>query len=127
MERRVYFVLGDLLCNAAAGAVAGGIVALVAGGGWLPPLGMVAGMAAGGLAAMLLAPVAGLLFGVLEVMLPMMVSGMAAGMLAGMAASSGTLQTGAAAARGAAVGILVLAATYVMNASLQRRGSKWTS
>ena len=125
MERRIYFLLGDVLCNAAAGALAAGVVVLVAGG-WPQPLGMVAGMAAGGVAAMLLAPVAGLLFGVLEVMLPMMVSGMAAGMLAGMTAAAGTLPAGAAAARGAVVGIFVLAATYLMNACLQRRGSKWT-
>ena len=71
--------------------------------------------------------VAGLLFGVLELMLPMMTTGMAAGMLAAMDASSGTVHVGAAAARGAVVGAVVLAATYVFNAYLQGRGSKWTS
>ena len=126
MERRIYFVMGDLLCNAAGGALAGVVVALAAGS-WPPLPGMAAGMLLGGAAAMLIAPLGGLLFGMLELMLPMMVSGMAAGMLAAMWASAGTLQAGAAAARGALVGLLVLAATYLLNAYLQRRGSKWTN
>ena len=127
MERRLYFVFGDLLSNAAGGAVAAAGVALLVGAGWPLPIGMIVGMAAGGLAAMLLASISGLLFGVLELMLPMMTTGMAAGMLAAMDASSGTVHVGAAAARGAVVGAVVLGATYVFNGYLQRRGSRWTS
>ena len=60
-------------------------------------------------------------------MLPMMMSGMAAGMLAAMEASSARCTRGGAAARGAVVGVVMLAATYAVNGYLQRKGSKWTS
>lgn len=125
-EKRPYFVIGDLVCNAGAGAlVAAAIVAVGAEpGGWPTPVRMAGGMALGGLAAMLLSTGASMLFGALEVTLPMMVTGMATGMLAGMGAAGTT--PGRAAAAGALVGVAVVAATYALNARLRARGGTWT-
>lgn len=124
-EKRPYFVIGDLVSNAGAGAVVGSTIALVVGDGWPVPAGMAAGMALGGLVATILSAAASLLFGALEIMLPVMTTGMAAGMLVGMRAAAGS--AAAPAATGALTGVAVLAATYILNAHLRARGTRWTS
>ena len=53
MERRVYFILGDLLSCVAAGAAGGRLSLLVVPGDWFVLLGMVAGMVLGMIAGML--------------------------------------------------------------------------
>jgi hypothetical protein len=128
MERRLYFVLGDLIACASTGATAALASALAIGSGWSAVLGVVVGMVIG----MALALVLGLtiflvLFGSLEVMLPAALSGILAGMWVGMAepvAAIGTLQ---AATVGALTGLGVLIFTYGLNAYLRRSAGSWTS
>ena len=84
MERRAYFVLGDLLACAVAGAAAGWLVQLAVPGDWFAAIGMALGMVLGMLAGMGCGALFSPLFGALEVMLPAALSGMAAGMAVGM-------------------------------------------
>jgi len=118
MERRPYFLLGDLLVNAAVGAVSG-LVAL-----WLVPafwndllssfIGMVAGMGVG-----LVLGVAAMPFlGAFEVMLPAILSGMIAGMVVG----TSELNSSSAATVGALVGLATIAGTYGLTFWSQRHG-----
>ena len=125
-EKRPYFVIGDLLSNAGAGAVVGAAVAQLVGDGWPLPAGMVAGMVSGGLLATILASAASLLFGALEVMLPVMTS-WHGGRDAGWHARRGRLRAGAGGGGCRGPGVAVLAATYILNARLRARGTRWTS
>jgi hypothetical protein len=125
-ERRPYFVIGDLICNALAGAVVGTTVVWLVDVGWSPALGMFAGMVVGSFIAMLLAMAGSTLWGALEVMLPMMSTGMVVGMLAGMSAASRTMTTTTVSIGGALVGVAVLVGTYSLNAYVRSRGDVWT-
>jgi len=82
MERRLYFVLGDLLVNAIAGVAAAFSAGLVPPS-WHPlvamPLGMCVGAASASVVALLFMP----FFGAFEVMLPAMLTGMVAGKASG--------------------------------------------
>ena len=125
-ERRPYFVIGDLVCNALAGAVVGITAVWLVDVGWAPALGMFAGMVVGSFIAMLLALAGSTLWGALEVMLPMMSTGMVVGMLAGMSAASRTMTTTMVSIGGALVGVAVLVGTYSLNAYVRSRGDVWT-
>ena len=129
VERRPYFVIGDLVSNALAGAVVAVLVTRVESliSGWPVLAGMLIGMVMGQLVAMLLSMVASTFLGAHEVMLPMMTTGMVVGMLAGMSAVEGGLPPEAAAARGALVGLAVLVGTYVLNSYVRSKGDVWTS
>ena len=116
MERRLYFLFGDLVSNAGVGALVGLVVAVLVGETWFPVLGMVVGMIAGGGVALPAAGVLAVPFGAMELMLPVMLTGMTSGMLLGMLAAMGATSSGSAGALGAIVGLVVLAATYVLNA-----------
>ena len=121
MERRLYFLLGDLVSNAGVGALVGLAVAVLVGETWFPVLGMVVGMLAGAMVALPAAVVLSVPFGAMELMLPVMLTGMTSGMLLGMLAAIGATSTGSAASLGAVMGLVVLAATYVLNASIRAR------
>jgi hypothetical protein len=125
-ERRPFFVIGDLVCNALAGAVVAMSVVRLVDGGWPMPVGMLVGMVAGSLLALLLAMGVSTVLGALEVMLPMMTTGMVVGMLAGMGPATGIMTTGAAATNGTLVGVVVLVGTYILNAYVRSRGDVWT-
>ena len=119
MEVRPYFLIGDLLANAAVGAAAAGFAAWLDLGAWPMAAGMLAGMVLGmvlGLVAALavLAP----LLGAMEIFVPCMLSGM----FGGMAGAMGGAGLGPAAS-GALVGLVTLAFVYIVNAALrgQRR------
>ena len=119
MERRLYFLLGDLVSNAGVGALVGLAVAALVGDTWPPVLGMVAGMLAGGVVALPAAVVLSVPFGAMELMLPVMVTGMTSGMLLGMLAAMGAMGAmprGTAAELGAIMGLVVLLITYGLNA-----------
>ena len=116
MERRWYFLFGDLVSNAGVGALVGPVVAALVGETWHPVLGMVAGMLGGGVVALPGAVLLSVPFGAMELMLPVMLTGMTSGMLLGMLAAMGATSSGWAAALGAIAGLVVLAATYVLNA-----------
>ena len=118
MERRVYFILGDLLSCIVAGAAGGWLILLVMPGDWFVLLGMVIGMALGMVAGMLVGALFSPLFGAMESMLPAALSGMAGGMVVGMMQATAGIGAADAAWSGAAVGILSLAFTYRLQARL---------
>jgi len=121
METRLYFIAGDVLANAGAGAGAVVVCTALLGETW-PPAAMILGMIIGGAVAMLLGMLASLLFGAFEVMLPVMTTGMLAGMMASMQA----VPVNVAATRGAVAGIGILVVTYLLNARLRRETGPWT-
>ncbi len=128
MERRPYFVFGDVL----ACAVIGAIVALTATAGvaewWSMIVGMLVGMTVGMVVALLVGFVLFFwLFGAMEVMVPTMLTGMLVGMAFGMVETMRPLSSGAEAAVGALIGCAVLALTYLANARLSGKATLWTS
>ena len=115
MEKRLYFIAGDLLSNIIVGIVATAVTTLLIGGN-LPMLpGMLAGMVVGmvlamGLSMGVLAP----RLGIMEIMMPCMMTGMFGGMFGGMWSFSiiQTLQWGTA------TGVIVMSVIYLLNAAL---------
>jgi hypothetical protein len=112
MEKRPYFVAGDILVNGFAGAAAA-YVASASFEGWHPLLAMALGMLLGGLVSSVVAVAFMPLFGALEVMLPAMLTGM----LAGMAGSMGHRPT----LTGGAIGLGVVASVYLLTFHEQRK------
>jgi hypothetical protein len=106
MEKRLYFVLGDLLVSTVAGATAGVTAHAVIPASWQPlaavPLGFLLGVAASSVVALLFMP----LFGAFEVILPALLTGM----IAGSAASF----TERPAIVGPAIGVAVLVWVYFL-------------
>ena len=115
MERRLAFVLGDLLANILVAAAATAATTWLMGGAWGMGAGAVLGMLLGGAIGLILA-VGGLmpLLGALEVLSPCMLSGMLGGMWGGMWALAGA----GILAWGAGTGLAVVAAIYGLNAVL---------
>jgi hypothetical protein len=113
MERRLYFVFGDLLVNATAGVAAALSARAVVTSSWHPLVAMPVGMCVGALAASLVALLFMPFFGAFEVMLPAMLTGMIAGMAASMLE--------APALPGAIIGLAVVAWVYFLTA---RAGSR---
>ena len=127
MERRLYFLIGDIVSNAGAGALVATGVAAFIDPTWLPVVAMVVGMLAGGIGSIPVAMVGSFAFGAFEVMVPVMTTGMLSGMVVGMAAAMGQLDRGAAAVLGAGTGLVVLALLYAFDARIRRKGVAWTS
>jgi len=127
METRPYFVLGDLLSSCGVGALVGLAMAALVGPGWNMVVAMLVGMALGMAIALPFALGLGALFGAMETMIPVMTTGMVAGMLVAMGAAMQVSSLSHGAALGALSGFGVLAATYLANAVLRRRASRWTS
>ena len=127
METRPYFIAGDLLTNAATGALVGLVMAWLFGPHSNMFVAMLVGMAVGMALSMPLALLLGALFGAMEVMLPAMTTGMVAGMVVSMAASMGEVELVRGAGMGTASGVGVLIATYLANALIRSRASQWTS
>ncbi len=141
MERRPYFVLGDLLSCTVTGAAAALVVARLVSPAWSPWLAMPVGMVLGMLVALPVSLIFVVPFGFMEVLLPGMLVGMLAGMWAGMemsmevAIESSTKVGGFipilprlaapanlhGAAAGALIGVGVMILVYAMNARLTRR------
>jgi len=129
VERRLYFVVGDLVACVGSGALAGwGGDALVTPS-WNPLLAMLAGMTLGMLLTLMVDFACFLpLFGSLEVMLPSMLSGMLAGMATGMAVAMGhDLAASRVIATGGTIGAGVFVATYAADVLIRRGGRSWTN
>jgi hypothetical protein len=116
MERRLFFVFGDLLTNVTCGSLAALCCAWL-----LSALPMIPAMLLGMLVGMLLSMV--LLFGILmrhfgamEPMVQGMTSGMLAGMFATMFISPDVPLTVSALELGAATGCMVFVVTWLLNA-----------
>jgi hypothetical protein len=118
LERRPYFIFGDLLACAVAGTAAGWVTYAVVPGEWHPLIGMALGM----LLALPIGLVGGLLFaplfGDMEVSLPASLSAMVAGSLTGMMQGMAEIDAGGALWVGALAGLACLAFTYVLQARL---------
>ena len=115
MEKRLYFVIGDLLSNMAVATIAVALTAWLIGGSWGMLPGMLAGMIIGMLIALplalgLLSP----LLGVMEVLSPCMISGMLGGMWGGMWPLTGS----AVFSWGIGTGIIVMITIYILNARM---------
>ena len=115
MEKRLYFVAGDILSNIVVGIVSVGVTTLLIGGSMGMWPGMLAGMVIGmvlamGLSMGVLAP----RLGIMEIMMPCMMTGMFGGMWGGMVPLGivDTLQWGAA------TGVTVLTIMYLLNAAI---------
>lgn len=119
MEKRLYFIFGDVLSNAAIGGLAGLGAAGLVSAGWHMligmGIGMIAGMGVSFLALVIFCP----FFGAMEVMLPTMLTGMLSGMALGMAATMQTLYLSQAAGIGAMIGIGAMLVVFMFNAKLQ--------
>jgi hypothetical protein len=127
METRPYFLFGDILSNTLLGAILGALAAVAVSPRWPMLLAMAAGMIAGMLLSIVLGVLGGMLFGAFELMIPMMLTGMAAGMAIPMRAAMQPLTPLAGAGLGAAIGLLALAATYILNAFLHGKERQWTA
>jgi len=123
MEKRPFFIAGDLISNAAVGALAAlATHALIA-----PYLGMFVGMVLGMVLGMIISMLLttllfSVIWGAMEVMLPCMVSGMVAGMVPAMWHSSSAV----AMERGVWIGIVVVLVTYLLSTafSLNKEGQQ---
>ena len=118
MERRFYFVFGDLLACILAGSATGWLVQFLIPGDWFGliamAVGMGLGMAIGMLGGLGLAP----FFGDLEVMLPASCSGMLAGMIVAMGVTMAPALATHAVGIGALAGLFCFAYTYILQARL---------
>ena len=123
MERRIYFIVGDVLACLVAGAGAGWLVQYVVPGHWYPLIGMVIGMALGMFVGMFAGFLLGPFFGAFEVMLPASLSGMLAGMIVGMAYTMGENSPLDAAVSGAQMGLVCLAFTYFLQFKMRGEAS----
>jgi hypothetical protein len=115
VERRLYFLLGDVMANASIGAGAGLAASALVDTSWNMLVAMVVTMFVGHLIAVLGSLIFTPLFGGFEVMLPTMLTGMESGMIVGMAGAMRPLGTGQAAVLGALIGLAVLSATSFLN------------
>ena len=123
MERRIYFLAGDVLSNAVMGAAAAWLAAAIVDSSWSMAAGMFAGMLAGMGLGLLLIPVFVGLFGAMEVMLPVMLTAMLSGMVFGMADAMRAPAVPVWLLGGGAIGILVLLLTYAVDAALHGKAS----
>ncbi|MDH3510921.1 MAG: hypothetical protein OER85_08730 [Gammaproteobacteria bacterium] len=112
MEKRLYFIIGDLFANALVATAAVALTAWLIGGSWGMVPGMLVGMLIGMIIALplslaLLAPI----LGIMEVLSPCMISGMLGGMWGGMLPLAG-----AAILRwGIGTGMAVVVVIYLLN------------
>lgn len=116
MEKRPYFVLGDLLVNVAAGVTAALSVRALVPPSWHPVVAMPVGMFLGSLVASLLSFLFMPFFGAFEVMLPAMLTGMVSGMAATMLE--------APASSGALIGLAVVGWVYFLTAMAGSRDGR---
>jgi len=123
MERRCYFLAGDVLSNTVMGAAAAWLAAALVDLSWSMSVGMFAGMLAGMGTGLLLIPVFVGLFGAMEVMLPVMLTAMLSGMVFGMVCAMQTPALPVLLIGGGTIGILVLLLTYAVNAVLHGKAS----
>lgn len=121
MERRPYFVMGDLVANAATGALVGCAAAALVGPHWHSLLAMGLGMLGGMLLSLIASFAFVPFFGAHEVMVPVMTTGMAAGMVVAMQAAMGGVGLAAAMGRGAGIGLAVVVACSALDAWIRRR------
>ena len=127
MEKRLYFLFGDVLASSLIGVLAGLAVSALIGPSWPMLIGMLVGMALGMLVSLLSPIVFTPLFGAHEVMIPSMLAGMLSGMVVGMGAAMQPLSAGTVSALGALIGVGVTVLVWIGNAVLHGEQQSWTS
>ena len=119
MERRPYFVFGDIFACVLAGGATGWLVYALIPGDWFGLIAMFVGMSIGMVIGMLVGLILAPFFGDLEVMLPASYSGMLAGMIIGMGISMAPAVAGSPVGVGALAGLFCFAYTYILQARLR--------
>lgn len=119
MERRAYFIFGDLLACIVAGAASAWLTQLAVPGHWYALVGMIIGIAIGMPVGMVTGFLFSPLFGAFEVMLPASLAGMVAGMVVGMGHILGAGSPADAVFSGAALGVFTMVFCYMLQARLQ--------
>ncbi|MFW2405648.1 MAG: hypothetical protein ACN4GT_12835 [Gammaproteobacteria bacterium] len=115
MEKRPYFVIGDLIANILVATAAVALTTWLIGGSWGMIPGMIVGMVLGMIIAIpLTVAVLAPLLGIMEVMAPCMLGGMFGGMWGGM----WPLQGEEILRWGVGTGIVSFAVVYVLNTVL---------
>lgn len=118
MEKRLYFLFGDMVSNSVVGILAGVATASLVGIDWPMLIGMLVGMAIGMLVSLLGPLVFCPWFGALEVMIPTMLTGMLSGMALGMLAAMSSLSLGTVGGIGACIGLGVTVMVWIGSAVL---------
>ncbi|MFV2008022.1 MAG: hypothetical protein ACC667_11265 [Longimicrobiales bacterium] len=122
IERRPYFVLGDLISCAGTGGLVGLVTGAVVGPAWYGVVGMAVGTVMGIIIALVLGLTAlQILFGAMEVVLPVILTGTLAGMWVGISAAGADVSLTWSASAGASLGLGVMVFSYALNAHLTRR------
>ncbi len=122
IERRPYFVLGDLISCAGTGGLVGLVTGAVVGPAWYGVVGMAVGTVMGIIIALVLGLTAlQILFGAMEVVLPVILTGTLAGMWVGISAAGADVSLRWSASAGASLGLGVMVFSYALNAHLTRR------
>jgi prepilin signal peptidase PulO-like enzyme (type II secretory pathway) len=122
VERRPYFVLGDLISCAGTGGLVGLVTGAVVGPEWHGVVGLAVGVVMGMIIALALGLTAlQILFGAIEVVLPVTLTGALVGMWIGVIAAGADVSSGWSASAGASLGLGVMVFSYALNAHLTRR------
>lgn len=119
MDKRIYFVIGDVLVNVAIAILVAMLSYWIVNTNWNMFIAMWLMMIVGMALAMLLALPAGILFGAMEVMLPMKLSGMASGMLVGMWAAMHPLSFSQAIGVGGTTGLISIVLVWLLNSKIR--------
>lgn len=114
MEKRFYFVLGDLVTSVVAAIATTGLAVWLIGGAFGMVPGMLVGMLLGMVVALFLTLLISPLLGLMEVLTLGMLSGMIGGMWGGMWPLSG----GEIVRWGAGTGVAVFVVIYLLNAAM---------
>ena len=119
MDKRLYFVMGDVLVNVAIAILVAILSWWIVSISWNMFIAMWLMMILGMVLAMLLALPAGICFGAMEVMLPMKLSGMASGMVVGMWAAMHPLSFSQAVGVGGVTGLLSIVVVWLLNSKIR--------
>ena len=119
MDRRLFFAVGDLVANIAAGAAVGLLSQAIVGPGWNMWVAMLVMMAIGMIVGLLLYFPLSIVLGAMEVMVPLMFSGELSGMVVGMVVPMNSLSASGALLLGAASGLAAMLFIWIANAALR--------
>ncbi len=119
MDKRLYFVVGDLVSNIAVGALVAWLCCWLFSPGWNMFLAMFVAMFVGMLLATVLWLPASIYFGAMEVMTPLMLTGMVSGMVVGMWAAMMPIGVSMALFVGAVSGLVTIVAVWIANEQLR--------
>ena len=118
MDKRLFFMIGDLVANVVSGTIAGLAAWAIVDPAWNMWLAMLAMMVLGMALGLVLFFPFSIKLGAMEVMLPLMFSGMLGGMVVGMLAAMVPLSLASALAHGAVSGLAGILCIWIANSML---------